>query len=243
MQINDILHVVSQNLMVPAMAILVFLLIFVVVCIGSICVELLTERRHFRVNIPQSVNDIYDASYDQVANVIEHSSLLRDQKDALLMIAHNMGLSDEDLFSLAKAEMVRVDESHQRSVKRTDLVAKIGPMMGLICTLIPLGPGIVAMGQGDVEQLSQSMLIAFDGTVAGLVTAVAAMVISTIRKRWYSQYFVAMEALMNTLLEKAEQARRAEIELPHGYTGPGRAGLPDSVASTNTSLFCMVEKS
>lgn len=226
--VNDVLHAVSQGLLIPAQVILLFLLVATVVAIGSLVVEALTERRHYKANIPRDVNAIHDAPFDGVAGVIEKTTLLRAQKDALLMVARNMGLPDDDLFSLAKAELARIDEAHQRSVRRTDLITKAGPMMGLICTLIPLGPGIVAMGQGQVDQLSQSLLVAFDGTVSGLVAAVVAMAISSIRKRWYKQYAVAMEALMNSILEKAEEARAAGVELPHGYTGPARAGLPDA---------------
>lgn len=224
--LKDIMHLVAQSLMVPAMVILVLLLAFTVFCIGSLIVEIFTERRHFKQNTPRDVNAVHDAPYEGVVGVIEGTGLLKSQKEALVMVARNMGLPDDDLFSLAKAEIARVDGRHQRMVHRTDLVTKIGPMMGLICTLIPLGPGIVAMGQGEVTELSSSLLIAFDGTVAGLVAAVVAMVISSIRKRWYAQYMVAMEALMSSILEKAEQARREGIELPHGYTGPERAGLP-----------------
>lgn len=224
--LKDIMHLVAQSLMVPAMIVLVLLLVFTIFCIGSIIAEIFTERRHFKQNTPRDVNAVHDAPYAGIVDVIEGTGLLKSQKEALVMVARNMGLPDDDLFSLAKAEIARVDGRHQRMVRRTELVTKIGPMMGLICTLIPLGPGIVAMGQGQVDQLSSSLLIAFDGTVAGLVAAVVAMVITSIRKRWYAQYMVAMEALMNSILEKAEQARRSGIELPHGYTGPERAGLP-----------------
>ena len=226
--VNDVLHAVSQGLLIPAEVVLLVLLVLTVVFIGSIIVEAATERRHFKANIPRDVNAIHDAAFDEVESDIERTTLLRSQKDALLMVAKNMGLPDDDLFSLAKAELARIDDGHQRSVRRTELVTKAGPMMGLICTLIPLGPGIVAMGQGQVDLLSESLLVAFDGTVSGLVAAVIAMVITTIRKRWYRQYTVAMEALMSTLLEKADEARAAGVEMPCGYFGPARAGLPDA---------------
>lgn len=39
-------------------------------------------------------------------------------------------------------------------------------MLGLLGTLIPLGPGIIALGQGDTQTLSTSLLTAFDTTIA-----------------------------------------------------------------------------
>ena len=67
-------------------------------------------------------------------------------------------------------------------VKITDLIAKVAPMLGLMGTLIPLGPGIVAIGEGDVQVLAESLLIAFDTTVLGLIVAAVALCVSTIRK-------------------------------------------------------------
>ena len=186
--------------------------------IGATIVEFFAERSHFKRNAPKDINAIHDASYEDVAQVVVNTGLLGPQKQALEIVARNMGLPDDDLFALAKAEVQRVDERYQRIVKRTDLLTKIAPMLGLMCTLIPLGPGIVAMGQGDTATLSTSLLVAFDGTVAGLVAAVVSMIVSNIRKRWYAQYLSSIEALMTSLLSKAEIARQEGVVLPHNFT-------------------------
>ena len=81
------------------------------------------------------------------------------------------------------------------------MIAKLGPMFGLLGTLIPLGPGIVALGQGDTVTLSESMNVAFDTTIAGVISA-AASVISHIRKRWYNDDMVSLETLMEAVLEE-----------------------------------------
>ena len=68
--------------------------------------------------------------------------------------------------------------------------------------LIPLGPGIVALGQGDTVTLSESMNVAFDTTIAGVISAAVASVISHIRKRWYNDDMVSLETLMEAVLEE-----------------------------------------
>ncbi|MDR1422002.1 MAG: MotA/TolQ/ExbB proton channel family protein [Coriobacteriales bacterium] len=216
--LSEILHRVAQFLMVPVMLILAALILFALFCLGSLIAEVFTERQHFKVNIPQVINDIHDAPYDEVEQVVVGSRLLAPQKAALLMAVHNMGLTADELFALAKMEIVKVDDRYKRTLLYTEQVTKIAPMMGLMCTLIPLGPGIVAMGQGDVNQLSMSLLVAFDGTVAGLVAAVVSLLVTGIRKRWYNHYLVALESLMTSVLDKAETARTADIELPHDPT-------------------------
>jgi biopolymer transport protein ExbB/TolQ len=215
--VAQILHIVAQALMIPVMIILVLLIIFALFCVGSIITEVFTERRHFKANVPKIINDIHDAPYAELEAVLGGSSLLTPQKEALLTAARNMGLSDDDLFALAKTEIAAVDSRYKRILARTEQVVKIAPMMGLMCTLIPLGPGIVAMGEGNVTQLSMSLLIAFDGTVAGLLAAVISLVVSSLRRRWYAQYLMVLESLMTCILDKATAARKEGVILPHNY--------------------------
>jgi biopolymer transport protein ExbB/TolQ len=229
------LHQVAQVLMMPVMLALVLLIVFALYCIGSLIAEIFTERRHFKANVPRIINDVHDAAWDAIEPVIVNAALLKPQKQALLMAVRNMGLTDDDLFALAKTEISKVDDRYKRILSRTDLVTKIAPMMGLMCTLIPLGPGIVAMGQGEVNQLSTSLLIAFDGTVAGLLAAVVSLVISGIRKRWYLQYITTLEALMTTVLDKAAVARKEGVELPHDYWQTPTATNSKTVAGEATS--------
>lgn len=76
-------------------------------------------------------------------------------------------------------------------------------------TLIPLGPGIMALGQGDLTSLSSSLLMAFDTTVAGLAVAVVCFLVSKVRRRWYTDYLRSLEGLANVILEKADMLRAA----------------------------------
>lgn len=107
-----------------------------------------------------------------------------------------------------------LDEEKQRCarlVRLSDLVAKLGPMFGLLGTLIPLGPGIIALGQGDTFTLSNSLLTAFDTTIAGLIAAAVAVVISTLRKSWYRNDTSVLETAMECVLEvsRCDEAQAA----------------------------------
>ena len=219
--LQEIMRNVAASLMVPVMIVLVALILFAIYSVGSLIAEYATERRHFKANMPRDIKAVKDASYPDLPETIEQTGLLRKQKEALQVIVANMGLPEDDLFALARSEVSGVDARYRRKVSRTDLITKIAPMMGLMCTLIPLGPGIVAMGQGEVNILSNSLLVAFDGTVAGLVGGVVSMVVSSVRKRWYADYLVAMEALTTSVLEKAQEARDEGTALP--YEGDIRA--------------------
>ena len=231
--LQEILRQFAQTLMVPAMVILGLLVLLALFFIGTLVVEYLTEHRLAKQSLPDAINAIEDAEFAQLNEVICATQLLWPQKRALLMTVNNAGLPADALFALAKGQVQELERRYRKMAGYTDLMAKVAPMMGLVCTLVPLGPGIVAMGQGDMNTLSSSLGVAFDGTVAGLVSAMVAMCVSHVRKRWYSGYQAAVEALMTAVLEKAEACREAGEQLPSGFTA---AQLEPFKAASNAAL-------
>ena len=215
---TQVLRGFASGLMIPVFVVLLLLIAFVAWALGSLIVEYFTERRHFKATLPDAINSLENAPATKLNDTICSMQLLWTQKKALLLVANNGGLPEDALFALAKGEVTTFEERYQRLVGRTDLLAKVAPMVGLMCTLIPLGPGIVAMGEGQLKLLSGSLGVAFDGTVVGLVAAVLAMLISYLRRRWYGRYSASMEALMTTLLEKIGSAKAEGASFPTNFT-------------------------
>ena len=100
--------------------------------------------------------------------------------------------------------MATAEARYEKVASITDMAAKLGPMLGLLGTLIPLGPGIMALSQGDTVTLSSSLSVAFNTTIAGVAVAAVCSIISNIRKRWYNDYMVTLEALMEAILEEVK---------------------------------------
>lgn len=220
-----ILHQGSQILLVPVVVALIVLALVTAFSIGMVISEIFTERRHFKANHKKVIADMRDSDPMEIPDIIANAGLLRKQVRALTNVADNMGLPDDELFALAEVELERVDAVYTHRVNITDTISKVAPMLGLMGTLIPLGPGIVAMGQGDVSQLSSSLLVAFDTTIAGLIAAVVALIISRVRKTWYGQYHTMVQSLMSCILEEAAIAREEGIALPYGDRGDGEASV------------------
>lgn len=88
----------------------------------------------------------------------------------------------------------RVIALAKRRIERADFITRLAPMLGLMGTLIPLGPGLAALGDGDVQILSTAMSVAFDTTVLGLLSGMTGFVIARLRRRWYDNALNIMEA-------------------------------------------------
>ena len=82
-----------------------------------------------------------------------------------------------------------------------EILTRIGPSLGLLGTLIPLGPGLAALGTGDIAKLAESLTIAFDTTVTGLTVGALAFLISKYKKQWYESELIDVETVAEAELE------------------------------------------
>lgn len=208
--LRSVMHSLSYGLLVPTIIVLLLFIAFVVVELGSLLVEALMERRRARINVPALLDGFQGKNTAQIGDQIVGSSLLRRQKVALSELIRHTDLPAASLQALARRLLSAEELRYAKITAGTDLVARLGPMFGLMATLIPLGPGLIALGQGDTKTLADSLLTAFDATVSGLAAAGVAFAISRLRKRWYEDSLSALEALMEGLLEVLTRERRAE---------------------------------
>lgn len=73
-----------------------------------------------------------------------------------------------------------------RRLERTRILVRIGPMLGLMGTLIPISPALIGLAQGDVATLADNLVVAFSTTVVGLLIGGLAFVVSAVRDRVYA---------------------------------------------------------
>ena len=198
--LHDILRGIASLLEIPVVVILLLLIVVTVIMTGILIGELFMERLHMERALPQLINAM-QREEKPVEQLLQESGLLKRQKKALLCICGQKELTPLKREALA-GEIMDAERAHyDLRIRITDLVMKLGPMFGLLGTLIPLGPGIIALGRGDTFTLSASLLTAFDTTIAGLIAAAAATVLSAIRKRWYARDMGQLDVVMESLLE------------------------------------------
>lgn len=198
--LSNALRAVIGAMQSPVIIVLMVLMALTVILAATLIAEFFTERIRMKAKMPKLADDLRreDVSLE---DTIRDSGLLKRQKKALNELISHPDITPGMRESLA-VRLLEEEKSHYNIVVMfSDLIARLGPMFGLLGTLVPLGPGIIALGRGDTFTLSTSLLTAFDTTAAGLLAAAAAFVISAIRKRWYANYMSALEMSMECILE------------------------------------------
>lgn len=198
--LNYLLRSLCGSLRIPVIVVLLFMVAVTIILTGSLIAELFSEHRHLKVTMPELMDQIEEGEIP-TEECIEQSGLLKRQKKALVELTKHPDMSETTREALAVRLLEEERNHYDTLVRFSDLIIKLGPALGLLGTLIPLGPGIIALGQGDTLLLSQSLLTAFDTTIAGLVCAAVCTVISAVRKKWYGNYDSVLETLMESVLE------------------------------------------
>ena len=82
------------------------------------------------------------------------------------------------------------------------LLTRLGPMLGLMGTLIPLGPALTGLAAGDLGSLAGQMHVAFATTVIGLVCGGLGYLIAQAGLRWAQEDLNTLEFVRDCLREQ-----------------------------------------
>lgn len=207
--VNSILRAIIANLQTPVVIILLVLMAATVIVTGTFVFEFFVEHRKLRADVPKLIETMNTTKIRDLSDLIKQNELLPRQKKALNQLIREDKMDSENREIYAAQLLFEEEEHYQKYLRWPQMISKLGPMFGLLGTLVPLGPGLMALSEGNTALLSQSLLIAFDTTSAGVVIAAVALVITQIRKQWYRSYAQALESMMEVILDKmkAEEQR------------------------------------
>lgn len=200
--LTAMIHIFSESLLTPVVVLLVVSGVIIILALGGLINEYISRKPISSRDLENLVRKIsFSANVDQMKSEITNSTLFDYQKEVLTRIADNSDIGCDARKAFA-GELISAEES--RLIKRTnktDILVRVGPSLGLLGTLIPLGPGLAALGTGDIATLAQSLTIAFDTTVTGLTIGALAYVISKYKKQWYESELIDIETLAEAELE------------------------------------------
>ena len=200
--LTSFIHIISESLLTPVVIILVIFVVLVILSLGGMINERLSRKPIKSGEFEKLVRDIsFSKSPSKIEDYVNDSNLFDWQKDILVKIAKNHDIGVKARKALA-SELISSEEARLIKItNKTDILIRLGPILGLLGTLIPLGPGLAALGSGDITTLAESLTIAFDTTVTGLAVGGVAYLISKFKKQWYESDLIDVETLAEVELE------------------------------------------
>ncbi|MDR0913448.1 MAG: MotA/TolQ/ExbB proton channel family protein [Methanobrevibacter sp.] len=200
--LTELLHAISQSLLIPVIIFLLIFVIFALISLGGFISEYRSREKLKLEEIEKFIRTLKNTnSIDEMKTTINDFKVNEEIKSSLFKVVDNYDLDEKTREALARKIIEEEEIRMEKSVEKTDTIVRIGPTLGLMGTLIPMGPGLAALGAGNIESLAQAIIVAFDTTVAGLAAATIAYVVSKIKKRWYEEDLSNLDLLITSILE------------------------------------------
>ena len=195
--ITDILYWISSGLLVPVILILIFFFLRSLLLLGGFFSQYLTMRKS-GILLQKEVKQL---TADNLYTLSDH--LPKGKLPVVTCISKML----ENRNSPAKVTFL-LDEYEclvERELETPKMFTKMGRMLGLMGTLIPMGPALVGLSSGDIASMAYNMQVAFATTVIGLFAGGIGFVVKAVKQRWYRRDMGMLNYIADMLDENRDK--------------------------------------
>ncbi|MCM1218403.1 MAG: MotA/TolQ/ExbB proton channel family protein [Lachnospiraceae bacterium] len=193
--ISNILFVISNGLLMPVILLLLFLLGKAIV----LAVGFYPEWRKHKALSEQLRHMVENLSMESMA---EADGKIGSSKDSPVnRCFREMLIHREDRIYCEHA-LADYQVNVQQELSKSRLLIKFGPMLGLMGTLIPMGPALVGLAEGDIASMAYNMQVAFATTVIGMLVAGIGLATLKVKQRFYARGYNALEFLFHKMADR-----------------------------------------
>ena len=179
--ITEVLYWISTGLLVPVIVLLILLFLRSLLLLGTFFGQYLNMRRTESALAKLFKNLKREGVDEMAANLpTKNCTLVVDTIRQVVEASH--GESSEAQIDRVVGEF-ELQAAKDMSVSKT--LTKMGPMLGLMGTLIPMGPALVGLAAGDIASMAYNMQVAFATTVIGLFAGAIGWLTQSAKQRWY----------------------------------------------------------
>ena len=193
--ISDILYWISTGLLVPVIVLLIVFFLRSLLLVGSFFGQYLSMRKTGFM-LKQEFKKL------TVDNIDEFEKTLPKNNASLSVSYIRRMLEAKDDQAKVEFIMSEFEIAADKDLGISKTMTKMGPMLGLMGTLIPMGPALVGLAAGDIASMAYNMQVAFATTVVGLFAAAIGFITQQVKQRWYLQDMTNLEFLSEMLNEK-----------------------------------------
>lgn len=192
--ISDVLYWISTGLLVPVIVLLIILFGRALLLIGSFFGQYISVRKTEAL-LKQEFDSL---NRDNMTMLSER--LPNGQKSLVVDYIRRM-LEHKDSEAHLQKLLSDFEIASAADLATSKTLAKMGPMLGLMGTLIPMGPALVGLSTGDIASMAYNMQVAFATTVVGLFAAAIGFITGQVKARWYQHDSVNLQFLADLLTE------------------------------------------
>ena len=136
---------------------------------------------------------------------MQYANRRRDGHGSLYTKYRDLLYGQEPSEAYADYLTAQMEAEAAKDVNLSRLLTKLGPVLGLIGTLISMSPALVGLSTGDISGMAYNMQVVFSATVVGLVISVVGLFTQQLKSRWHQQDISRLEYISSQYIEKHEK--------------------------------------
>ena len=178
--ISKMLFGIANSLLIPDIILLIVFFIRALILLGSTYNQFMIRRRNSR-SLAMAIKDLQPMGIDDLRSLLpeKHESLFTEYLADIL--AHPASEAYTDYV------ITQYETEVAKDVNLSRLLTKLGPVLGLIGTLISMSPALVGLSTGDISGMAYNMQVVFSATVVGLVISAVGLFTQQLKTRWYAK--------------------------------------------------------
>lgn len=190
--ISNILYWISTGLLVPVIVLLIIFFVRAIILIGTFFGQYLNEKK--------TSSFFYDRIKQLTpATLPEFEASLSEKTDSVMVVYAKKLLVEGADESKAELLLSEYELQAEKNIATSKMLAKMGPILGLMGTLIPMGPALVGLASGNIASMAYNMQVAFATTVVGLVVSAIGFLTQQTRERWAAGNLTMLEYLADVV--------------------------------------------
>ncbi len=197
--ISDIMFWISTGLLVPVVVLLIALFFRSLLLVGSFFGQYLSIRRTDKM-----LREQLEAL--RLANLDEFDGKLPANNKSLVVTYMRRIMESRESHAQVQRLLANFEIAADKDLATSKTLTKLGPILGLMGTLIPMGPALVGLSTGDIASMAYNMQVAFATTVIGLFAGAIGFLTQQVKQRWYLQDMTNLEFLVELINEKRNRA-------------------------------------
>lgn len=184
--ISDTLYWISTGLLVPVVLLLIIFFVRALLLVGAFFGQYIAMRK-CQALIADKLDGLTAESLADFADSLptNNATLAVGYMRRIIDARGNKALTEKLLADF------EIAADQQLSMPKT--LSKLGPILGLMGTLIPMGPALAGLAAGDISSMAYNMQVAFATTVIGLVISAIGFITTQTRQRWLLQDMTNLE--------------------------------------------------
>lgn len=88
-----------------------------------------------------------------------------------------------------------LDVRAHKLLETARIATRIAPMLGLVATMIPMGPAMKSLSDGNLGAVSENLMVAFSAVILALIAASMTYLVVNVRRRWLAEEILEIESL------------------------------------------------